>query len=326
MKARNIAFATLGAAATAVAVKMIRRQKTVDWDQVSSFVSHSEHSKFVSLDGVRVHYQEFGPENGPAMILVHGYTASVYVWSTVAPMLAAKGFRVVAVDLLGFGYSEKPRQFDYTIKSQAAMISRLMDRLGIGHATLVGSSYGGAVAATVALDDGPRVEKLVLVDAVINDEATRHPLLRLAKLRGVGEILTPFLAASPRFFRRRMRSTLAKSNHHLITDERVAAIRRPLSAADGHRSVLATSRAWSAGRIEHDANLIACPTLIIWGDSDNVIKIHNGHTLHREIRNSRFVVFRDCGHVPPEEKSDLFVDVVSEFCANSEARSIDSVP
>lgn len=314
MKKRNLALAVGGAVGAAIAVKLLMRPGTVDWDDVSSFVPHAENSHFVNVDGARVHYQEFGDASKPMMILIHGYTASVYVWKTTAPMLADEGFRVIAVDLLGYGYSEKPAWFDYSIRSQARMISRFMDRLGIGRAAFVGNSYGGAVSLNLVLDYPERVEKLVLVDAVINDEPTRHPILRLAKYRGIGEIITLFLSDSRFFMRRRMHGTIAKPNHHLITQDRIEAIRRPLAAADGHRSLLATSRNWSAGHIERDAHLIDAPTLIIWGEDDSVIPIKNGHTLHREIADSRFVVLKDCGHVPQEEKSELFVELVSGFC------------
>jgi 2-hydroxymuconate-semialdehyde hydrolase len=242
------------------------------------------------------------------------------VWKTVAPMLADAGFRVIAVDLLGFGYSEKPAWFDYTIQSQSRMISRFMDRLGIGRAVIVGSSYGGAVSLNLALDYPERAEKLVLVDAVCNDDVKNHPILRLASVRGIGEAITPFLLDSKAFMRHRMQGTLAKANHHMITDERIDSIRRPLYAADGHHSVLATSRNWHANRLEHDAHLINHQTLIIWGEEDNVIPIKNGHTLHREILNSRFVVLKDCGHVPPEEKSEIFTELVSEFAHDQKGR------
>ena len=112
MKKRNLALAIGGAVGAAVAVKLLTRDATVNWDDVSDKVVHSDHSQFVNVDGARVHYQEFGDAANPAMILIHGYTASVYVWKTVAPMLADAGFHVIAIDLLGFGYSEKPSWFD----------------------------------------------------------------------------------------------------------------------------------------------------------------------------------------------------------------------
>ena len=124
MKKRNIALGLAGAIGTAVAVKMLTRAKSVNWDDVYSLIPHSENSNFVSVDGARVHFQEFGDASKPTILLIHGYTASLYVWKTAAPMLADAGFHVVALDLLGFGYSEKPSWFDYSISSQARMIAR----------------------------------------------------------------------------------------------------------------------------------------------------------------------------------------------------------
>ena len=320
MKKRNIALTIGGALGAAVAVKMLTRAKSVNWDDVSSLIPHAENSHFVSVDGARIHYQEFGDATHPTVLLIHGYTASLYAWKTVAPMIADNGFHVIALDLLGFGYSEKPKWFDYTIGSQAGIVARFMNSLGIGRATIAGSSYGGAVAATLALDYPERVEKLILVDAVSNDNLKDHPILKLASIRGLGEALTPFVVDSRMYQRRRMRRTLATANHDLITKDRIEAILRPLTAADAHHSLLATSRAWDAGRIENDAHLINQPTLIIWGEDDKVIPVEDGHRLHQSILHSRFVILKDCGHVPQEEKSDIFVNLVTEFCRDPKGR------
>ena len=320
MKKRNIALAFGGAVGAVVAIKLLMREATVNWDDVSDKVVHSDHSHFVNVDGAHVHYQEFGDAAKPPVILIHGYTASVYVWKTVAPILAEAGFHVIAIDLLGFGYSEKPSWFDYSIQGQARMISRFMNRMGIGKATIVGSSYGGAVALSLTLDNPEAVEKLVLVDAVCNDEPKKHPILKIVSLPGLGEVLTPFLCDSRSFMRKRMQGTLAKANHAMITKDRIESIIRPLNAADGHHSVLATSRAWRADRLEQDAHLIKQQTLIIWGDQDTVIPIKNGYKLHEEILNSRFVILKDCGHVAQEEKSEMFSELVSEFCHDKKGR------
>ena len=313
MKKRDVALGFAGAIGAAVAIKMLTRAKSVNWDDVAGLIPHAENSRFVQVDGARVHFQEFGDPANPTIILIHGYTASLYVWKTVAPVFADAGFHVIAPDLLGFGYSEKPSWFDYAIDSQARIVARFMDRLGIGRATVVGSSYGGAVAATLALDYPERVEKLALVDTVCNDNLKNHPVLKLASIRGLGEALAPFLVDSRAYQRHRMRGTLARANHELITTDRIDSILRPLRAADAHHSLLATSRAWSAARIEQDAHLINQPTLIIWGEDDKVIPVSDGHKLHDSILHSRLVVFKDCGHVPPEEKSELFAELVTEF-------------
>jgi pimeloyl-ACP methyl ester carboxylesterase len=320
MKKRNIALGIGGALGAAVAVKMLTRAKGVEWEKVSELVPHSENSHFVHVDGANIHYQEFGDKSKPTLILIHGYTASVFSWHSTAPQIAENGFHVIAIDLLGFGYSDKPTWFDYSITSQARMIARFMNRLGIGRATIVGSSYGGAVAATLALDYSERVEKLVLVDAVCNDAVKNHPILKLASVPGLGEIITPFLVDSRRFLRHRMHGTLAAANHHLIDDNRINSVLRPLKAADAHRSLLATSRNWHADRIERDAYLISQPTLIIWGEEDTVIPISDGHKLHDSILNSRLVVLKDCGHVPSEERPELFAELVTEFSRDPKGR------
>ena len=321
MKKKYLAAgAATGAIGGLIAWKFLTRASKVNWQDFAEKVHHAENSHFVEVDGATVHYQRFGDISNPTLILIHGYTASTYVWKTVAPMLADRHFHVVAVDLLGFGYSDKPAWFDYTITSQARMIERLMDRLGIGRATIIGSSYGGAVASTVALDYAERVEKLVLVGAVCNDEAKEHRLLKLAAIPGLGELLTPFIADSKALLKRRMKGTIAPVNHHLITRERIEAVHRPLNAADGHHSLLQTARNWDACRIETDANFINQPTLIIWGEEDTVIGIHNGEKLHQEILNSRFVVLKNCGHVPHEEKPEQFVELVAEFCRDRKGK------
>ncbi|HLM61347.1 MAG TPA: alpha/beta hydrolase [Pyrinomonadaceae bacterium] len=314
MKKRNLALGAGGAIGAIIALKLLTRARVVDWKDAADKIHHAEHSHFVEVDGATVHYQEFGEKTNPTLLLVHGYTASTYVWKTVAPKLADANFHVVAVDLLGFGYSDKPAAFDYTIAAQARMIERLMNRLGIGKATIIGSSYGGAVASTLALDYAERVEKLVLVGAVCNDEVLENPILKLAAIPIVGEILTPFMLDSKTLSKARMKQTLAPDSHHLITNERVESVIRPLKAKDAHHSVLASARNWDANRIQTDAHLINQPTLLIWGENDTVIPVHNGQCLYDAMLNSRLVVLKNCGHLPQEEKPEKFVELVSEFC------------
>ncbi len=316
MNKKNLALGAVGVVGGLVAWKLLSRANELDWEDYADEMHHAENSHFTEVDGATVHYQEFGDAANPTLILIHGFTASTYVWKTVAPRLAEENFHVVAVDLLGFGFSDKPAWFEYSIASQARMIERFMDRSGIGRATLVGSSYGGAVAATVALDYPERVGKLILVSAVINDEAKQSSILKLTAIRGVGEIVSPFLIDSKRFLKFRMQHTIAPANHHLITDERINAVHRPLKAKNAHHSVLATGRNWDANRIESDAHLINQPTLLIWGEDDHVIPVRNGEKLYDSILNSRLVVLKDCGHVPPEEKPERFVKLVTEFCGD----------
>src|SRR5450432_3467845 len=150
MKKRYWITGASGLVAGAVAAKLLTRPRDVEWESNRSLVFHSDYSRFVTVEGVRVHYQEAGAADAPPLILIHGYSSSTLVWSEVLLQIAAAGFRVIVPDLLGYGYSGKPRRSEYSVKSQARMIVGLLDALGIARADLVGSSYGGAVAATCA--------------------------------------------------------------------------------------------------------------------------------------------------------------------------------
>ncbi|HYG81984.1 MAG TPA: alpha/beta fold hydrolase, partial [Pyrinomonadaceae bacterium] len=195
MKKRYWIAGALGVAGAAAAVKLLRRPTDVVWDEHAHELHHAERSRFAEVDGVRVHYQEAGACDAPPVLLLHGFTASNFVWKEVLLPLADSGFRVIAPDLVGFGFSGKPRDGEYTIDAQAKIIVGLMGALGIERAALVGSSYGGAVAATCALDHPERVERLVLVDAVINDHARSRLLLRLAASPVIGDVISPLTQA-----------------------------------------------------------------------------------------------------------------------------------
>src|SRR5262245_54092027 len=178
MKKRYLAAGITGMIAGAVATKLLTRPQDVNWSDSLDFIYHPEYSWFARVNGVRMHYQEAGNEDAPPIILIHGFISSNLIWSHILLPLANAGFRVIAPDLPGYGYSDKPKDALYTIEEQSRAVIGLMDRLGIETATIVGASYGGAVAAMLALDYPERVEKLVLVGAVSNDEIKKKLLLR----------------------------------------------------------------------------------------------------------------------------------------------------
>ena len=304
-----------GAATLAIASKLLMRPRDADWAQNRHIVFHSDHSRFVDVDGVRVHYQEAGERNTslPPLILIHGFASSTLVWSKVFLPLAEAGFRVIALDMLGFGYSGKPRKAEYTIGGQAKLVISLLERLGIKRATLVGSSYGGAVAATCALDYPQRVDRLVLIGTVNNNRPLNYKLMRVFGSPLFGDVVSPLLIGSRRLLRRRMKRVYDR--HAWVLDERrVDARHLPLRAAGTQRAIIRTVRNWDAERISRDAHLIRKPALLLWGENDREIPLADGERLHEEIPGSRLIVFLNCGHLPHEEYPEAFTKVVADFC------------
>jgi pimeloyl-ACP methyl ester carboxylesterase len=314
MKKRYLIAGAYGLAGTALAAKLLSRPRDVEWEEHREELPHAERSRFIDVDGVRVHYQEAGERDAPPVILVHGFCASTFVWSDVLLPVASAGFRVIVPDLMGYGFSEKPRNGEYTIEAQARLIVGLMDKLGIERATIVGSSYGGAVASVCALDYVERVERLVLVDAVINDDVKRQPLLQLAAAPLMGDVVSPVLLSTYTLTRWRMRKVYGKGAKWLLEDDRMRAHHRPLRAASAHRAVLLTLRRWNAGRIEREAHRIRQPVLLIWGEDDLDIPLEHGRRMFERIPDARLVVFRRCGHLPQEEYPREFTKLLTEFC------------
>src|SRR5947199_7262831 len=204
MKKRYLLAGISGIVAGAVAMKLLTRPKDVSWRDSINLIYHPEYSWFTNVGGIRIHYQDAGDENAPALLLIHGFISSTLIWSEVFLPLADAGFRVIAIDLPGYGYSDKPADARYTIDAQAHAAVSLMDQLGLDTATIVGASYGGAIAATIALDYPERVEKLVLVGAVSNDDAKKKVLLRVSCLPIIGDIATPLFLGSRWILRKRM--------------------------------------------------------------------------------------------------------------------------
>jgi pimeloyl-ACP methyl ester carboxylesterase len=304
-------YALAGAALTA---KLVSRPRDVAWEDYADTLPHAEHSRFVAVDGARIHFQEMGAAHAPPVVLLHGFCSSGYIWADVMPLLAEAGFRVIAPDLVGYGFSGKPPYAEYTIQAQARMVLRLLNRLGIGRATLIGSSYGGAVAATCALDAPERVDKLVLVGAVSNDNVPQQRLLQMAAWPVIGDLLSPVMLDSRPLMRWRMSQVYAPENARLTQDAaRMEGHHRPLRAAATHRAVINTLRRWSATRIAREAHLIRQPTLLLWGENDQDVPLREGWRLFHSIPDSRLIVFHRCGHIPHEEYPAQFAEIVSGF-------------
>jgi pimeloyl-ACP methyl ester carboxylesterase len=302
-----------GALTLGVAAKLLMRPRDADWNRNRHVIFHSDHSRFADVEGVRVHYQEAGDINAPVLVLIHGFASSTLVWSKVFLRFAAAGFRVIAIDMLGFGYSGKPRNAEYTIAGQASLLMGLLDRLRIKRATLLGSSYGGAVAATCALDYEQRVDKLVLVGTVNNNRPLDYKLMRVFSSRVFGDVVSPLLIGSRSLLRRRMRRVYDR--HEWVLDERrVDARHLPLRASGTQRAIIRTVRCWDAERISREAHLIKQPTLLLWGANDVEIPLADGERLHDQIPGSRLIVFLKCGHIPHEEYPEEFTNVVADFC------------
>ncbi len=301
--------------AIALTVFWFARPADVSFDEVRNSIPNSEYSHFADVDGVRVHYQEKGV--GSPLILIHGFTSSTYSWKDVFEPLS-KNFRVIAVDLKGFGFSSKP-DGDYTRRAQAVLVGHLLDQLKIDKAWFCGHSMGGEVALNLVLQNPARVAGLILIDSAgvaVKGGGSLAPGYLLVPV--VGRVLMAFALTSDKLVREGLEKSFFDDSK--VTAERVAYYHRPLKSRGGQLAALRARTQFAQLPVEAEVGRITVPTLIIWGAEDELIPLEAGHKLNAAIKGSQLVVFEQCGHAPQEEMPDRALAEITKFIEIQNAR------
>jgi pimeloyl-ACP methyl ester carboxylesterase len=261
--------------------------------------------KFRTMNGVRVHYVEAG--QGPAVVLVHGWNGSTFGFRYTIPELA-RHYRVIAPDLIGFGYSERPAKGDYTVTAQVELLRGLMDQFGVEQAAIAGHSMGGAIAMSFALRYPERVSRLILIDAASVREM--RSAVRLGRF--FAPLLSVFapLMANRSLFDRGMRS--AVHDPAILTPEVLDGYFRPLRMR-GHLRGLAQQIAQRGREEPIDPSRLRMPVLVLWGEHDRLLSLVKGEELAAQIPTARLEVIRSAGHLPLEEQPVLCNRLLEEF-------------
>ena len=297
-------------AAIALTIFWFARPADISFDEVRASVPNAEYSHFADIDGVRIHYQEKG--TGTPLLLLHGFTSSTYSWKDVFEPLS-KTFRVIAVDFKGFGFSDKP-DGDYSRSAQAALIAHLLDYLKIDRAWLCGNSMGGEIALNVALINPQRIAGLILIDSggvKVPGSGSLAPGYLLIPV--VGRVLTALSLTSDKLVRQGLEKSFYDRSK--VTEERVATYYRPLQTRGGQLAALRARTQADRLPIEQNLSRINVPTLIIWGAQDALIPLEAGRKMSSLIKNSKLVVFENCGHLPEEEMPARVVNEVEPYIA-----------
>jgi pimeloyl-ACP methyl ester carboxylesterase len=260
----------------------------------------------VLVGGVRLHYVEAG--EGPPLLLLHGLNGSTFSFRLLMPYLA-RHFRTIAVDLKGFGYSDRPSSGDYSLGAQARLVAGFLDALGIDRAFVLGHSLGGAVAMRLALASPERVERLILVSAADDSELRRG--LRSARLvRPLLPVVAAFTVQNQRFRRMSLRS--ACYDPAFITPEIMEGYMAP-TRIRGHLHALGSLMVDRRRDAPLDAASITQPTLIMWGSADRWIASSHGERLRALIPSSSFVLIEKAGHLVLEEQPQECSRVIIDF-------------
>jgi len=266
--------------------------------------------KFVTVDDKKVHYVEKG--EGKPIILIHGFLYHTVMWKKNIDALAER-FKVYAIDLWGWGYSERLKKMEYSFELYGNQVTGFMDALNIERATLAGQSMGGGISVYVAAHFPERVDRLILVDPAV----IRYPMTTTGKiyqLPFVGE----FLNAIPG-------DALMKNNiktvwfydENKVTEEYTKEVLQPFCIKGSYAGAMYILRnVIKAPYVEKEANLLAKmnkPTLIIHGREDKAIPLNKSEALNDLWKGSKLVIFEKAGHIPHEEYPERFNKLAIDF-------------
>jgi pimeloyl-ACP methyl ester carboxylesterase len=263
----------------------------------------------VDAGGIKTNYLEGG--QGSPVVLIHGSGPGVTAyanWRLVLPALSEE-YRVVAPDMVGFGFTERPGDIQYNVQTWADQVIAVMDSLGLQTASLVGNSFGGAIALRIATQHPDRVDKLVLMGSM-----------------GVGFELTDGLNTvwgyTPSFENMRKVLDVFAYNRALIPDE-VAEARYRASMTPGFQESFGSmfpaprQRSVDAMRTpDEDIRAIPHRTLIVHGREDKVIPVQTSLTLMRLIDRADTHIFAHCGHWVQIERWQEFSRLVRDFLSD----------
>ena len=255
--------------------------------------------EFLDLHGVRLYYYAAGSRGaGEPIVLIHGFPTSGHLWNGVVPLLPA-GHRVVVLDLLGFGRSDRPVAGTMDLRSHADRLIAVLDALGINFACVVGHDLGGGIAQIAAVRQPHRVSRLGLVDSVAFDAwPTRDVKIARAMLP-----LTRHLP--PSWIHTIVRADLLRGyEDHEKGVHDVDLYLRPFLDTDGRDALMAHLLALDCAdtaAIAPRLKDIVSPTAIIWGERDPFLPASLGERLRAAIPKSTLTVIPNARHFTPHE-------------------------
>lgn len=268
---------------------------------ISVWAQTAPQEKTATVFGAKIRYLEAGDAAKPTVILLHGLGANAESWQFNIAALAAN-YRVIALDQVGFGKSDKPL-IKYRVGTYVDFLDKLMAELKIEKASLVGNSMGGWVAGLMAVKYPNRVEKIVLADAagITPKEVDYDRIYQLNNTtRDEVRANLKLIFANPLF-----------ANNESLVDQFLTV---RVSTGDGYTiSSLTESIRRKEDFLDARLGEIKKPTLVIWGKQDGLLPLADGEKFKQGIAGSQLIVFDPCGHVPQVERAADFNKAVTEF-------------
>ncbi len=258
--------------------------------------------------GFNLHYQDIG--SGPPILFLHGIGASLFCWRLLLPFLSSK-YRLILLDLPGFGKSDKPTGADYGLEAQCQRLREFLDQLDLQRVFLVGSSMGGTLALWLSLREPERCKKLVTISPATDPSLVPRGIHRLARLS------SPLSRTTRRWvIHQALRRVVL--HHQKLSPEDVdqywAPYKRNPAAV---RTFLLATQAISDSRLPHELSLLSVPTLILWGEKDKMVPQKSMDQLKATLPKATLLCHSKAGHHVQEDQPEWTAYHIDQFFQSS---------
>lgn len=271
-------------------------------------------SRWMPLMGMNVHYKDQGNEKDSVpLIFIHGTSSSLHTWDTVISKLLKeepRSKRLISLDMPGFGLTGPSPENMYNFSFFGSFLDSFLNTLAIKRCILVGNSLGGGIVWHYSLSYSEKVKKLILIDASGYPKKDEKGSIgfKIASMPVVNNLL---LFITPK-------SLIKKSlenvffDQTLVTDEIVSRYYDLLLREGNRKAALSLFK----NQIPSEATAIKkikVPTLIIWGEQDQLISVANAYQFKKDIQESELLILSNVGHIPMEESPQKVATAVSAF-------------
>ena len=278
-------------------------------------------SQFLDLpDGARIHFRDEGEVNKPVIILLHGFNGSLLNFERLVPLLA-NDFRLVSLDLPGFGLTGAIPSGNYTTNSYMDTVTSITNYLGINKFSIAGNSMGGGVAWRYAIEYPNKVEGLILLASsgvMTREDRDRFEQRKdnspiVWRLMGSSIIKKSLIYYTPKFFATQGLKT-SVFNQELATEEYARQF-HDLILLEGSRKAILSMGFGSRDRMYGPEifKKIAAPTLVIHGKEDNIIGVESSESFEKNIKHVEVKVYLETGHLPMYEDPKRTANDIIKF-------------
>jgi len=260
-----------------------------------------------------MHVERFG-HGGTAVILIHGFGTSSFLWRNIAPAITEAGHTAYALDLFGHGESDRPFDANFGIAAQAEYVDAAMTALRVARGILVGVDIGGAIALRLAATRPERVEKLVLINTPAFDELPAKDVTQMQRSTAKFAFRTPrgVLGAAP-LIEGVLKGSVADATASMPV-KLIARYLAPFVGRDGVNHLLALASSISNEDMEDvELGSIHVPALVLWGDRDRWVDARIADKLISALPDGRLVRLPGVGRLLPEENPERLNELLLEF-------------